>query len=40
VSRVLTHLADGGFVEVRRRDVTIRDVDALARIASDAARVN
>ncbi|HEY6941420.1 Crp/Fnr family transcriptional regulator [Dokdonella sp.] len=40
VSRVLSHLAEGGLIDVRRRDVTIRDAAALARIASDSAAVH
>jgi len=36
-SRVLSHRVEGGFIDVRRRDVTIRDTRALGRIASDAA---
>ena len=40
VSRVLSHLADRGFIDVRRRDVTILDADALARAASDQAAVH
>lgn len=40
VSRVLSHLAESGLIDVRRRDVTIRDAAALARAASDNATVN
>jgi CRP/FNR family transcriptional regulator len=40
VSRVLSRLAEDGLIDVRRRDVTIRDAAALARIASDQAAVH
>lgn len=40
VSRVLSRLAEDGLIDVRRRDVTIRNAAALARIASDQAAVH
>jgi CRP/FNR family transcriptional regulator len=40
VSRVLSRLAEDGLIDVRRRDVTIRDAAALSRIASDPAAVH
>src|SRR5689334_14571283 len=40
VSRVLSRLAEDGLIDVRRRDVTIRDATALARVASDQVAVH
>lgn len=39
VSRVLSHLAEAGLIEVRRRDVTILDASSLRLAASDAEAV-
>ncbi len=40
VSRVLSRLAEDGLIDVRRRDVTIHDAAALARVASDQVAVH